>query len=448
MPKDVLRSIFDRAIQRMAGRVEEVGRKPCKATFSKHALLLGVLCICLPACEKQEEEHHEAKHKVVVTTPISKDVVSTQEFVCQIHSSRHIEVRALESGYLEAIPVKEGQAVKQGETLFKIVPTLYQAKLDAELAEAQLAQIELNNTQRLYQQNVIAKPEVALAEAKLAKAQAKVALARAELNFTTVKAPFDGIVDHQHNQQGSLIAEGDILTTLSDNSVMWVYFNVPERDYLKYMTGENQSNLIIELELADGKKFAHAGKIGALEADFNNETGNIAFRADFPNPEGLLRHGQTGKILVSRVIKNAIVIPQRATFEILAKKYAFVVTQQEHPQDASEIGESHSGATPEPKADLDSLHRVADHPSANNHPRDDEGHRHETNELGMENGWVRQREIEILSEHDDIFLIKDGLGVDDKIILEGIRQVRDGEAVEYEFLNPARVLEQLKYHAE
>ncbi len=223
---------------------------------------------------------------------------------------------------MEAIPVKEGQRGKQGETMFKIVPTFYQAKLDAELAEAQLVQIELNNTQRLFQQNVVAKPEVALAEAKLAKAQAKVALARAELNFATVKAPVDGIIDHQRNQQGSLIAEGDILTTLSDNSVMWVYFNVPERDHLKYMKEEDQSNLIVELLLADGQKFPHPGKIGALEADFNNETGNIKFRADFLNPESLLRHGQTGKILISRVLKNAIVIPQRATFEILAKKYA------------------------------------------------------------------------------------------------------------------------------
>lgn len=114
--------------------------------------VLAIICLCLPACDKQEEHHHETAHKVVVTTPIAKDIVSTQEYVCQIHSSRHIEVRALESGYLEAIPVKEGQSVKQGDTMFRIVPTLYQAKLDAELAEAQLAQIELANTQRLYQQ--------------------------------------------------------------------------------------------------------------------------------------------------------------------------------------------------------------------------------------------------------------------------------------------------------
>ena len=87
---------------------------------------------------------------------------------------------------------------------------------------------------------MVSQNEVALFEAKLAKAQAKAKLAEAELNFTKVKAPFDGIVDRLHEQQGSLIKEGDILTTLSDNSVMWVYFNVPEARYLEYMASPEQ----------------------------------------------------------------------------------------------------------------------------------------------------------------------------------------------------------------
>ena len=147
------------------------------------------------------------------------------------------------------------------------------------------------------------------------------------MNFTNVRAPFDGIVDRLHEQQGSLIKEGDILTTLSDNSVMWVYFNVPEARYLEYMAGleQDKEDRQIELVLANGSKFPQTGKIGAIEAQFNNETGNIPFRADFPNPDGLLRHGQTGNVLIHRTLKNAIVIPQRATFEILDKRYVYVV---------------------------------------------------------------------------------------------------------------------------
>ena len=102
-----------------------------------------------------ETAHHEEAHKILVTSPLAKPVTITQQFVCQIHSHRHIEVCALESGYLEEIPVREGHAVKQGETMFRILPTLYDARLAAEKAEVQLAQIEFNNTEKLFQQKVV-----------------------------------------------------------------------------------------------------------------------------------------------------------------------------------------------------------------------------------------------------------------------------------------------------
>jgi membrane fusion protein (multidrug efflux system) len=278
--------------------------------------------------------------------------------------------------------------------MFRIVPVLYGAKLDTEVAEAERERIEFDNTKRLYEQNVVSKQELALNQARLSKALAKVKLAQAELNFTELKAPFDGILDRLHSQQGSLINEGDILTTLSDNGVMWVYFNVPEARYLEYKAGLNkrEADLKIELMLANANKFEQAGKIGAIEADFNNETGNIAFRADFSNPDGLLRHGQTGTVVISRALHDAVVIPQRATFEILAKRYAFVVG---------------------------------------------------------EDGVVHQRDIVIENNGlDDIFVIQQGLDENDKIILEGIGQVRDGDKVEYEFRAPEEVLDHLKFKAE
>jgi membrane fusion protein (multidrug efflux system) len=232
-----------------------------------------------------------------------------------------------------------------------------------------------------------------LAQAKLAKAQAQVKLAQAELNFANVKAPFDGIIDRQRNQQGSLVEEGDILTTLSDNSVMWVYFNVPEARYLEYkqQQGQSQNDLRIELVLANGEKFAQPGAIGAIEGDFNNETGNIAFRADFPNPDFLLRHGQTGTMLIHHVQHNAVIIPQRVTFEVLDKRYVYVV--------------------------------------------------------GDDN-VVHPREIKVQYELEDIFVISEGLKEGDKIVLDGIREVHDGEKAETEFRDPKEVLSELKYRAE
>ena len=101
-------------------------------------ITVSLASLCLPACQRHQGESSDGdRHKIVVTSPEAKDVVVTQQYVCQIHSRRHINVCALQSGYLEAVTVKEGQAVKQGDVMFKIVPTLYRARLDAELAEAQ-----------------------------------------------------------------------------------------------------------------------------------------------------------------------------------------------------------------------------------------------------------------------------------------------------------------------
>jgi len=363
---------------------------------ASRAAVVSALVCTLPACDERSETtaHHQEHHnKIVVTNPQIMDVVLTEQYVCQIRSQRHIDVRAIEGGYLEAIPIQEGQAVNQGDLMFKIAPILYQAKLDSELAEAELMRIKLVNTEQLYQKNVVAKPEVDMAKAELAQAEARVNMTRAELNFASIKAPFAGIVDRLHMQQGSLVGEGDILTTLSDNTTMWVYFNVPEARYLEYMADEKQDDekQQVELVLADGNKFPQEGKITAIEAQFNNETGNIPFRADFPNPDRLLRHGQTGNILINRTVREATVIPQRSTFEVLDKRYVFVVA----PDDV-----------------------------------------------------VHQLEIVVLHETDDIFVIQGGLAATDKIVLEGVRQVRDGDVVEYEVLKPEDALAQRKFHAE
>ncbi|CAN5216425.1 efflux RND transporter periplasmic adaptor subunit [soil metagenome] len=367
--------------------------------FSIFAIIPGLICLTQPACqmhaEEKEHAHEHAEHnKIIVTTPQAKDVRITQQYVCQIHSQQHIEVRALAGGRLDEIPIREGQLVKQGDVLFRIVPILYQAKLDAELAEVKLAEIECENTRRLLNEKipVVSKTELALFEAKLAKARAKAKQAEAELSFTTIKAPFDGIVDRMMKQQGSTIKEEEVLTKLSDNSKMWVFYNVPEARYYDYMADlKRDQGLNIELVLANGTKFPHRATSVIIESEFNNETGNIAFRADIPNPDRLLRHGQTGNILIHRTLKNVIVIPQRATFEILDKQFVYVVGSD---------------------------------------------------------GKVHQREIAIQQEMDDIYVIKSGITENDKIVLDGVRQVHEGEKIEFEFKKPEEALADQKFHAE
>lgn len=351
----------------------------------------------------EEGEEHEAGHPIVLTSPLPRDVDMTQRYVCQIHASRHIELRALERGYLQQIGVREGQTVQRGQLLFKLLPVVYKAKLHADEAELERADIALRNTELLLAKNIVSDQEFALSKAERARAQARVEVASAELGFTEIRAPFDGIIDRQLQQQGSLLEEGDMLTTVSDNSVMWVYFNVPEADYLDFKSipdavdPENLQHLRlpgarVQLQLANGKFFEQAAEYSVtIESEFDNETGNILFRADFANPLRLLRHGQTGTLWVNRPLKNALVIPQRATFEVLDNQYVYVV--------------------------------------------DDHGVAH-------------QRGITVGYEMDDVFVIKSGLQLSDKIVLEGVRQIHDGQHVEATFRKPEEVLANQKTHAE
>lgn len=294
----------------------------------KKVLLLvgiGATLLCHTSCESKKEEKQE-DITLLVTNPLKKDTTITNGYVCQIRSIQHIEIRALEKGYLQNIFVDEGKYVKQGQTMFQIMPTMYNAEFKKAEAEVNFVEREYLNTKSLADSNIVSKNELALAKAKLDKAKAEMAIAQVHLGFTTIKAPFSGIMDHFQVRLGSLVDEGDLLTTLSDNSQMWVYFNVPEAEYLNIKTNQNKDDMLnVKLLMANNQLFKYAGVVQTIEADFNNETGNIAFRATFPNPEGLLRHGETGSIVITKPLKAALLIPQKATFEVLEKKYVYVV---------------------------------------------------------------------------------------------------------------------------
>ena len=359
-------------------------RITCIAAVS---ILLG-----FTAC-KSKKEDKEIATRYLVTSPVKKDTLVNRDYVCQIHAISHIELRALEKGYLEKIYVDEGQFVKAGQLMFQVMPLIYKAELQKAQAEANFAEIEYQNTKRLADSNVVSKNELALAKAKYDKAIAELALAQVHLGFTEIHAPFDGIMDHFHVRLGSLVNEGDLLTTLSDNSRMWVYFNVPEAEYLNFKTHAHQDSLMkVTLMMANGQPFEYNGVVETIEADFNNETGNIAFRATFPNPKGLLRHGETGSIRMPVPLKNALIIPQKATFEILEKKYVYVV-------DANNV--------------------------------------------------IHAREVSIEAEMPDLYVIKSGLTERDKILLEGIRKVKDDEKVDVvQYEDPKKVISQLKVYVE
>lgn len=360
--------------------------KPISVLLSLCALLY------MTGCSTNAEEKKEEAVNYLVTSPLQKDTTITKDYVCQIHAIRHIELRAQQRGYIQTIFVDEGQRISHGQLMFQIMPKLYEAELHKAQAEAKFADIEYQNTKKLADSKIVAPNELAMSDAKLDKAKAEVDLAQTHLGFTKIRAPFSGIMDHFQVRQGSLVDEGDLLTTLSDNSTMWVYFNVPEAEYLDLKTRTKENGMLnVTLMMANNKLFPYPGVVQTIEADFNNETGNIAFRATFPNPKGLLRHGETGNVRMTLPLPDALIIPQKATFEVLEKKYVFVVDK---------------------------------------------------------NNVIRSREITIAAEMPHIFVVQTGLKKDDRILLEGLRQVKENEKIHPKFMQPGEVISHLGLYAE
>jgi membrane fusion protein (multidrug efflux system) len=357
--------------------------------FSILSVLVAGLAI--QGCHAEHAEHHEAG-TFIVTTPKRSNAPLTHEYVAQIRAIQHIELRALAKGYVQGIFVDEGQAIPKSTRMFQIMPMVYQAEVQKASAEADLTEIELKNTQLLADHNVVSPNELALAKAKLQKAKAEVAVATTHKSLTDVRAPFDGIMGRFEVRMGSLVDEGELLTTLSDTSSVWVYFNVSEAEYLDYKSrpaSERQTE--VKLEMANGQVFAHPGTVETIEADFNNETGAIAFRAKFPNPDGLLRHGETGKILMAAPIANALIIPQKATFDVLDKKFVFVVDE----------------------------HNV-----------------------------VHERPITIAAEMPNLYAVASGLKDNERIVVEGLRKIHDGQEIAVDVKKADEVLGSLEVVAE
>lgn len=360
--------------------------------MNRNSVMIYLFSVVLFASCKHENNTQEKETTFIATAALVKDTTIQKEYVCQIKSSQHIELRALEKGYLEKIFIDEGQFVKKGQLLFRIMPLVYQAELQKAKAELDYVQIEYENTKSLAEKNIVSKNELALAKAKLEKAKAELKLADVHYQFTEIKAPFDGITDKFHVRLGSLLDESDLITSLSDNRVMWAYFNVPEAEYLNFaMHAEKTVNQPVKLMLANNQLYNKIGKVETIEADFNNETGNIAFRASFDNPTKLLRHSETGNILLPMPMPKAMMIPQKATFEILDKKYVYVI--------------------------------------------------------GNDN-VVHQKEIKVIADLEDVFIIDKTFNANDKILLEGLKKVHEGEKIQYEFKKPEEVLKSLKVYVE
>ncbi|RYF88274.1 MAG: efflux RND transporter periplasmic adaptor subunit [Chitinophagaceae bacterium] len=359
----------------------------------KRIAMFTALCALIysTGCTSKKEEKEEVT-EYTATSPLKIDTSYTKEYVSQIKSVRNIEIRAQEKGFLQNIYVDEGQYVKAGQVLFRIMPKAYEAERQKAEAESRAAEIELKNTKALSDKNIVSKNEYLLAESKFDQPKAEKPLPKLHLSFTEIRAPFDGIIDRIPLKLGSLIDEGELLTSLSDNSQMFAYFNVSEPEYLNYETDKKgRGNKSVGLLLANNQPFNYKGDVETVESEFDNETGNIAFRARFPNPDKLLKNGETGKVQMVIPLRNAFIIPQKATYEIQDKIYVFVIDK---------------------------------------------------------NGVVKSRNITISSEMPDLYVVGSGITDQDKILLEGVQKVKDDDKVKYSFVKPSEVITHLQLRAE
>jgi membrane fusion protein, multidrug efflux system len=356
--------------------------------MNKIILLLSLFAFAgFSACNSKKEEKKETV-KLPVTSPVLMDTTITKDYVAEIQSLQNIEIRAKVKGFIETINVDEGQRVNAGQTLFTIRSREYEAELAMAKAKVKTTELEMQNVKALSEKNIVSQTELALAIAKLNEAKAEEGIAETNLAFTKITAPFSGIVDRLKFKVGSLIDEGTLLTSLSNNKDVYAYFNVSEKEYLDFKTrAKDDRRNSVTLLLANNEPHKYKGNIETIEGEFDKNTGSIAFRAKFPNPDFLLKHGETGKVQLTVDLKNALIIPQKATFEVQDKTYVFVVDG---------------------------------------------------------NNITKTRNITIKQQLPNLYVIEAGLSPGDKILLEGVQNVKEDDRIQTEFIPPLQVIEHLQ----
>jgi len=308
--------------------------------------LAAVLAVMHTSCKQQHETGKTRSYDVLVLQPESRELRST--YSATIRGKQDIDIRPKVSGYITDIHVREGSYVTKGKPLFIIDQAPYQAALQTAVANVNIAKaaveaatLTLASKEKLYQQNIISEYEYQLAATTLDKEKAQLELARANevnarnnLSYTVVKSPADGVVGNLPFRVGTLVSPNDAtpLTSVSDNSEMYVYFSMTERQVLgltrAYGSLDNALHMLpeLELQLSDGTRYAEKGRIEAISGMIDPTTGAVSVRAKFPNAKRLLLSGGAGNVLMPYSQDDCIVIPQSATYEIQDKTYVFQVS--------------------------------------------------------------------------------------------------------------------------
>jgi RND family efflux transporter MFP subunit len=359
--------------------------------------------VILSACSSKNNQENISE-VFPVTSAVRMDTSSNIDYVTEISALQNVEIRARVKGYLEKFHVDEGAYVKEGQLLFTINNREYAEELAKAKAayksavfKVNTAEIDYKNALQLSKNKIVSPTEVELAKNKLEaeKANMEEALAHQShakimLENTRIKAPFSGVINRIPHKIGSLIDEGTLLTSISQNDQIHAYFDVSEKEYLSYarsLANDSISSKIVTLILADGREHSCKGVIETMEDQISENTGTIAFRALFDNPGKILKHGASGKIRLLRKFEDVIVIPQKATFEIQDKLYVYLVDK---------------------------------------------------------NNKLVIRNIETSSRLPHFFVVSKGLRAGDRILFEGIQNVKNGLKIKPRFVSMKSIISEYK----
>ncbi|MBW8683371.1 efflux RND transporter periplasmic adaptor subunit [Chitinophaga rhizophila] len=282
-----------------------------------------------------------------VLTLDTATALTAREYAAILEGKENVDIRAQVNGYLEKVYVEEGSFVRQGQPLFKINDRPYQAQLEKDVASLHAMQsaeanaaLEVEKMKPLAENKVVSAIQLKTAQTSLqtAKAnveQAKAAIAAAQVNvgFTVIKAPVSGYIGRIPKRTGNLVSATDAtpLTTLSDISKIYAYFSMSENDFIRFSKGAAGTTLQQQLQhmrpvslvLSNGEDFSEKGRIEMVDGQFNRTTAAISVRATFPNPAGVLRSGNTGKVRIEQLMPGVVLIPQSATMELQDKIFVY-----------------------------------------------------------------------------------------------------------------------------
>ena len=311
----------------------------------KRIMLVAACAALLASCGNGGGRPTFGDNEYPVVEVGTQSAAMKQTYPASIKGVQDVQISPKVGGFITKIYVKEGQSVGAGQVLFEIDNVTYQAQVrQAQAAvntartQVSTAELTYNNSKKLFENRVIGDYEMQTAQntyeqAKAGLAQAEAALANAKeaLSFCYVKSPAAGVVGTLPFKVGALVSAANVLTTVSDNSSMEVYFSVNEKDALTMSKADGGQNgalaalPAVKLQLADGSVYGHEGKVAKMSGVIDQATGTVQMIAVFPNPEKLLKSGGSGNIIIPRDNNDAIVIPQGCVMEVQNKKFVYTL---------------------------------------------------------------------------------------------------------------------------